>query len=324
MKYRRELIDRADEVLLNRRKKAQAYAEQMRAKLYETRPELADAERGQAESLAKAATHLLHGERSMAVAMVDRMQELDAVRKHHLRALGMSEDALDPKYACKHCADTGFVEGLPCDCYRQLLRQLSYEHSPMGSALRDQNFDNFSLHYYSAEKDGRGSSPRSRMAATLQRAKQFAEDFGSEKKSLLLIGGCGLGKTHLSSAVGGAIAERGYYVVYESAGELFSKHEAVRFGRAPDIDTTTYVSCDLLIIDDLGSEHITQLGVATLFSILNTRIIRCLSTILSTNFSLAELEEHYAKKVVSRILGDFEILRFEGTDIRTLRVMEKL
>lgn len=313
MRYRRELTDRVEQLLSERRQKAQAELEQRLAWSYEKFPQLEQLERRQADCLVHLTSLTAKGAgREAIAATVREARELADRREALLRELGLPQGYLSLQPTCGKCNDSGFVRGLPCECYFTTLRRLAYEQSPMGSALRDMTFDNFSLDYYGQP----GSQTRRMMEVNLRQARQFVEQFEQAPKSLLLMGGVGLGKTHLSSAIGGELAARGYHVIYESSSTLFAQLEAEKFGRPATQGLQDYLDCDLLIVDDLGSEFITSFVSTALFQILNGRLIRGRRTLLSTNFTLQELEEQYTQRVISRIQGEYLHLRFVGSDIR--------
>ncbi|NLT58537.1 MAG: ATP-binding protein [Clostridiales bacterium] len=317
MKYSRELIAQTDALLAERRRAAQERLDRRRDWLYGRIPELGEVERLQAEGLRRMAEAVARGAPSAAIsALLLEAQALQDRRAGLLLQHGVPEDALRLQYECPLCEDRGFVEGRPCGCYDRALRRMAYENSPMGAALRDKTFDNFSLGHYDDRPLERGGSARAMMEVNLRRCRRFAETFEQGPRSLLLQGGCGLGKTHLSAAIGNALAARGHEVVYETASALFAALEREKFGRGQGEDTGRYTTCSLLMIDDLGSEFVSPFVLSALFTVLNTRIINGLRMVLSTNFTLAELEQVYTQKILSRIMGEFEVLRFVGTDIR--------
>ena len=168
------------------------------------------------------------------------------------------------------------------------------------------------------------------MSRNLAILKNYAETFVPGKSdSFLFVGGTGLGKTHLSSSVARAVIERGAYVVYESAITLFAEYESKQFGRSSfgddeEIDTEKYTDCDLLIIDDLGCEMTNQFTLLCLYNIINTRMIRHKSTIISTNLSQNDLRKRYSDRIISRIFGEFKPLIFVGGDIREKKIRRSL
>ncbi len=315
MIVRKELQQAADRLMEQRRQRAEEELRARRDGLYRHCPKLKDLEQEQAGLLAELTALALHKRSGDPAALRARCAAIDRQRTALLEELGLQASDLSPRYACPICQDTGFVEGRPCSCYLAALRRLSYEHSPMGAALRDQTFETFDLTRYGDRPDDRfGLSPRRVMEKNLHIAKDFVASFPNGGRSLLFTGPSGLGKTHLSSAIGGELAARGFHVVYEMAPTLLQRLEDVKFGRAEPQDEERI--CDLLIVDDLGSEYITAFSTAALFSLLAERLVQSRSTIVSTNFVPAELEEAYSKKLASRLCYEYETLYFVGEDVR--------
>ncbi|MCQ2484154.1 MAG: ATP-binding protein [Clostridia bacterium] len=242
--------------------------------------------------------------------------EAQTKRKALLKANGFPEDWLDVQYTCKICEDKGSVNGLVCECYKNLLRSIEYEKLCSKLPVDKCRFDNFKLDYY---PDGAGISPRKRMESVLSYCEAYAADFSRKSRSLLLYGKTGLGKTHLSLAIAGKAVEEGYGVIYTSAQNLFNQLEREKFGRAEDRNTEqSILDCELLIIDDLGAEFNTQFTVSALYNIINCRDLEGRPTIISTNLTPEKLKDTYSDRIASRILSNYVILQFDGADIRQL------
>ncbi len=243
----------------------------------------------------------------------ERNLSLNQTRRELLVSLGYPEDYTEPRYICKNCSDTGFVGTAMCSCFRELLIKENVKSSGMGNLIEKQSFENFSLSHYDSEA-------KPLMEKNLAAAKDFAENFGKGEKNLLLIGPTGTGKTHLSTAIAKHLIERGVEVLYDSAQNIFNAFEKDKFksGYGPyEPEGTKFMECDLLIIDDLGTEFISQFTVSCLYNLLNTRINKGLATIISTNLSPSELSEKYEDRIYSRIVGaDSRILLFKGKDKR--------
>ncbi len=240
-------------------------------------------------------------------------------RRELLVANGFTEDWLDVRYTCPKCKDKGSVGGYACECYKLLLRSIEYEKLCSKLPVDKCRFDNFKLDYY---PDGAGISPRRRMESVLGYCKEYADDFSLKSPSLLLYGKTGLGKTHLSLAIAGKAVEAGYGVIYMTAQNLFNRLEREKFGRGDGENTEqSILDCDLLIIDDLGSEFSTQLTVSALYNIVNCRGLEEKPTIISTNLVPDELKNTYSDRIASRILSAYTILQFDGADIRQLKTL---
>ena len=244
-----------------------------------------------------------------------RNMELQNKRAELLKENGFTPDYTDIKFQCEKCKDQGYVNEKMCSCLKNALITKQLEASGIGQLIASQSFENFSLEMYPSEV-------REQMECLLTDLKKYAQGFESEKPNLLFVGGTGLGKTHLSTALAKAIIEKGYYVIYETATNIFSDFENDRFrdrymGEEPIC--TKYMECDLLIIDDLGTEVVTNFTVSCLYNLINTRLNKNLPIILSTNLKSEEIRRLYNDRITSRLFGDFEIKPFKGTDVRKIK-----
>jgi DNA replication protein DnaC len=267
-------------------------------------------------------------ERVAAVAALkQRHEQMRAERDALLLAKGYPANYTDVQYECDRCSDSGYLDdGRMCRCMKTKLVCANYETSGLGSLLSSQSFDNYSLDYYrNDEKTYRT------MQAVLQAMKQYAAAFSPDRidelpagGNLLLVGGTGLGKTHLSTAVAKTLLDRGYDVLYTGAIGLVAAFENARFGSSvglPDTeDLHRFYDCDLLIIDDLGTEVVNQFTVSSLYNVINTRLNLRRPTIISTNLMQDELRHRYWDRITSRLFGEFRILLFLGTDVRAQKV----
>lgn len=235
---------------------------------------------------------------------------------------GYSADYDSPQFECSLCSDTGYIGLNFCECVKKSFNINRYNSSGLGKALRNKTFDNFSLKYYSG-KSGGDFSEKENMTTTFNNCKRYAKKFSSSSDSVLMIGGTGLGKTHLSAAIAKEVLSKGYFVLYDSAQSIFDNYDAVRFGKDNKKSIKKYEEADLLIIDDLGAECRTQYTVAVFSSLLNWRIVNSKPTIISTNFTPQQIKKSYGERVYSRLMGEFLIMRFCGQDIRLLKLSEK-
>ena len=245
-----------------------------------------------------------------------RNLELVAKRRALLVTLGYPEDYTDVHYTCKACSDTGAVGTRMCTCLKEIFVKMNIESSGMGHLIDKQSFDNFDLEWYKSNED-----EYNRMSRNLKIAKNFVANFGSGKaENLLLIGTTGTGKTHISTSIAKEIISRGFDVLYDSAQNIVAAFENDRFRTSSsdrENESDKYLECDLLILDDLGSEYINQVSMAALYNLINTRRNRGLSTIISTNLSAEELAGKYEGRIYSRIVGsDYKALSFTGRDHR--------
>ena len=245
-----------------------------------------------------------------------RHAELTERRRALLDKLGIPENAGEPVYDCPVCRDTGFAGGKMCSCLKKAIVEETLVTSGLGGLVKTQSFDSFSVEYY---KD----DPLAFQAANdaLYRCRSFAESFDPESgKNLLLIGATGLGKTHLSTSVAKTVIERGFDVVYETAQNIFRDFGKQQFGRRDsdvEDETARYFDCDLLIIDDLGTELTNNFTVACLYNIIYTRLNGKKPMIINTNLAQKELRQRYEDRITSRLFGEFDPLFFTGKDVRS-------
>lgn len=237
-------------------------------------------------------------------------------RAEFLEENGIPADYSDVKYECEICSDNGFVGIDMCVCMKKRLIFAGYESSGIGALIRTKTFDNFNP---SLQKDVRASESLSFYKDIL---KKYAATFEEGAQSLLFIGQTGLGKTHLSTALAGEIIGRGYDVVFETAQNMFSDFEFERFNRPynsgadDESRIEKYFDCDLLIIDDLGTEMSNQFTVSCLYNVINTRLNRGKTIIINTNLTRDELNKRYQDRIASRLFGEFNPIMFFGHDVR--------
>ena len=275
--------------------------------------------------------------KSMAVAMqtafrkgTDAREAMEAVKqanlalqeeKQQLIAANFAPGWLDETPICPKCGGSGYIGTFMCQCLRELCRQ---EQEKEIALLADpgQHFGAFRLDYYSDRPDPKtGISPRAIMARGFDICREYAQNFSPASGNLLFNGGTGLGKTFLSACIAREVATQGYSVAYETASHLFAKLEKHRFH--PDEETAMEMKrlndCDLMIIDDLGTELPGQFVTAALYSLLNDRLLAGKPMVVSTNLNMAEVGQRYSPQIRSRLEGSFQLLPFVGQDIRVLK-----
>ena len=249
---------------------------------------------------------------------------LQEERRLLLEGLGLPADCLEGKPACSLCGDTGWREGRMCRCLKSYCAREQQKELSRMLDLGNQSFETFSLEWYDqAEDPALGVSPRENMDWIFRTCKRYAEVFGPGSGNLLLTGEPGLGKTFLSAAIAREVSAGGFSVVYDTAVHIFDRFEARKFGRelgeAVEADVDRVMDCDLLILDDLGTELTTPFVQSALYGIVNGRIVDRRATILSTNLKLDELARRYTPQIVSRMEGEYQVLPFFGEDIRRLK-----
>lgn len=265
----------------------------------------------------------LKNDRAALDAINAENAELRAKKAALLVAAGYPADYTEVKYECVKCGDTGAVGTSMCECMRKKLVAAGFESSGMSDLIARQSFENFDLSYY--KNDAKAYEIMTKIYGIL---KRYAEDFDPNSSgNVALFGKTGLGKTHLSSAVAGKVIERGYDVYYTGATNMFADFEVKRFGSAASYgaegDVDKYFLCDLLIIDDLGVEVNNQFTTSCLYDVINTRLNKRRATIISTNLSQDEFKKRYWDRITSRIVGEFAVLPFMGTDIRAQKLAVK-
>lgn len=225
-------------------------------------------------------------------------------------------DYLELHYRCSQCKDTGFISNNKCICYKQKLVELYYENSDLKEILKKNNFENFNIELYSSRKTGNEPiSPRKNIEDITSKSWNFIENFSSSNENLLFLGNPGTGKTFLSNCVAKELLDRGYLVIYRTAETLIHDLKHIRFNN-DDVLEDLLLNCDLLIIDDLGSEQITDFSKTELFNLLNRRLLKKNKMLISTNYDLEDLLKIYSERISSRLLGEFTLCSFFGEDIR--------
>lgn len=229
-------------------------------------------------------------------------------------------------YSCDVCKDTGFADGEKCKCFLARLTKELYKRSNLSESMKNHTFDDFSLDYYSDVPHGNGISDRMRAEKALRESKLFCKNPAEYEKNILFFGSSGLGKTFLSSCIAHELIEKGYSVVYIRSSRLFSMLEAKKFGKKTD-DTMYEIlesvyDCDLLVVDDLGTEIPSKYNASFLYDIVNDRILTSKKMILNSNLSMEELSRLYTPRFISRLFESFFALKLTGTDIRRQKQYE--
>ena len=261
-------------------------------------------------------------------AIRERNEALQGARLNVLDELGVRESELEVPPACLKCGDTGWADGQMCACLKELCGQEQMKALTALLNLTDeQDFDRLRLDVYSDQPwQGQARSPRENMSRIVEVCRGYARQFpGFPLKNLLFSGGTGLGKTFLSGCIAREVSRRGYSVVYDTAISLFAAFETRRFardageGRQARDDARRYLSCDLLILDDLGSEFTSPLTQSSLYEVVNSRLQSGRHTIISTNLSMEQIAGRYSPQLTSRIGGLYRELTFYGDDLRLTR-----
>ena len=257
----------------------------------------------------------------------DPKAAMDAVRERNLAlqlerreliAANFEEGFLDDAPICETCGGTGYIGSNMCECLAELCRQEQKKELTFLSAGQER-FDQFRLDYYPDRVDPKwGVSIRTLMEKTYQTCRKYAFSFSEKSGNLLFSGDTGLGKTFLSACIARTVADSGYSVVYESAAHLFNKLERAKFDPTEENrrEAAKYTLCDLLIVDDLGTEMSSQFVTAALYTLINDRLLERKATIISTNLTIEDLTRRYSAQIVSRLRGSYTRVPFLGDDIR--------
>ena len=262
--------------------------------------------------------NLLNGDDAALSSMHDEITELLQKKKALLTEAGFPEDYLEPIYQCAACKDTGYVgeSGFPkekCQCMKQKEIALLYEQSYIREVISQENFDTLSFAYYQGED-------LQRFEKAVEISKNFIQNFEQDYRNLFFYGTVGTGKSFLSGCIANELIQKGHYVVYFSSIGLFEALARYTFaseekGTLYDMQNDIY-ACDLLIIDDLGTELTNSFVSTQLFNCLNERHLRHKATVISTNLSLEALRDRYSDRVFSRITGNYTLCKLSGPDIR--------
>lgn len=326
MGYNKNNFKRIREEYETKAFRAEEEADARREEVYAALPELRELDGRLSQFGLRIMKAALSGENTeeRVAALREENERIRLLRARLLEKNGFPTDYCDPHYACEQCKDTGYCGIKMCSCMRRSLIAAGMESSGLSALMEQQSFENFSLKYY-----GGNAEELRRMTDTLARLRSYANEFAIETdkpmpRSWLFLGGTGLGKTHLSTAIAKVVIERGYDVYYNSAVGMISDFESKRFGNGMAVtgsdDTARYIDCDLLIIDDLGTEVVNQFTVSCLYYVINTRLNLRRPMIISTNLLPAELRKVYSDRIFSRLTGEFQIAPFYGTDIRKQRL----
>ena len=330
MSYSPNVLRRAQARLSQRREERQARQEALRRQVYAQLPRVAEIDRLLRRTMAQVIAAALRegGDPTAEVADIRRKnQALQQERSELLTGHGFPADALDDKPLCAKCGDSGWVGSDMCDCLKVLCTQEQIKELSQLLDLGEQSFDTFDLGFYSPEAwPAWGRSPRENMEKVLKICRDYAQNFGRYYfNNLFLSGSTGLGKTFLSACIARTVSENGFSVVYDTAVNVLAKFEDQKFsrdaeeGREARGETRRYLNCDLLILDDLGSEMTTPFVQSALYQLVNSRLTAEKRTVISSNLTMDDVRGRYSPQIASRLEGEYRVLPFFGEDIRLQR-----
>ena len=323
MAYSLEVVKRAKARLAQAKEDRESENRQHLAEAYKRVPRIREIDLELRRTMAKAAqAAFLQGSDGRELLEKVRIENLELQQERAILAMeNFEEGFLDETPICDNCGGSGYVGSQMCECLQELCRQEQKKEISILSGSRE-TFNQFNLDYYPDRIDPKyGASPRVIMERVLGICRRYAMTFAPSSGNLLFVGGTGLGKTFLSACIARAVADRGYSVVYETASHLFSKLEQAKFSPSEESrrEAAKFTDCDLLIIDDLGTEMPGQFVTAALYSLLNDRILMGKPMVISTNLNVDEMSRRYSPQIASRLHGGFQRLTFVGEDIRVLK-----
>lgn len=326
MSYDKEIYDEVSRLFALKRSRSKNRLRARKQEVYSKLPRIKTIESelsGLGISVARA---VLSGSKDVTLLIEGLRQRSLSLRREQellLASAGFDKNYLFPEVECDTCLDEGYVDGKMCACFKKALGKALYGKLNSRSPLSLASFETFKLSFYPEEKEpGTHVTQRDRMREIFGYCKSYAKDLCPDSPSLYMTGATGLGKTHLSLAIAGAAIEKGMNVLYNSWQNLLSDLEREKFGQS-EIDAggdtmSALLSCDLLILDDVGTEFQNSFGVSALYHVINTRMNAKKPTIISSNLTPKEIRERYGERVMSRLTGEYILLRFAGNDIRQI------
>ena len=323
MAYSAEVVKKARARLAQAKEDRESENRQHLAVAYARVPRIREIDIQLRKTMAQAAqAAFLQGSDGRELLEKAKRENLELQQERAILAMeNFEEGYLDDSPICDKCAGSGYIGSNMCECLTELCRQEQKKEVSVLSGSREA-FNQFRLDYYPDRIDPKyGASPRTIMERNLKICRTYALTFAPSTGNLLFVGGTGLGKTFLSACIARAVADRGYSVVYESAGHLFGKLEQAKFSPTEEVrrETARFADCDLLILDDLGTEMPGQFVTAAFYTLLNDRILTGKPMVVSTNLNIDEAARRYSPQIASRLQGSFQGLTFVGEDIRVLK-----
>ncbi len=287
---------------------------------YQQAPRLKEIDTAIAETSVRQAKKLLDGDDSALADLKKLLDDYRIERRQLLAGLGCPPDYFTPVYTCPDCKDTGYINGKQCHCFKQAVIDALYAQSNLRTVLERENFSAFSLNYYSKEmrNPATGLSAYETALRAFEECRHFIDTFGQKPNNLFFYGDTGVGKTFLSNCIAKELIDKGYSVIYFTAFQLFDILSKGVFDKDSDAIAAhqNIFDCDLLIVDDLGTELSNVFTTSQLFLCVNERILRQKSTIISTNLNMGQLAEIYSERTLSRISSNYTVLKLFGDDIR--------
>jgi len=323
MAYSAEVVARARARLAEAREDRESENRQHLAQAYEQVPRIREIDMLLRRTMALTARLVFSSGADARDAMEQVKEQNLALQREreYLILENFEEGFLDDSPVCECCGGLGYVGANMCECLRELCRQEQKKEISVLTGGKE-SFSQFRLDYYSDQySPAIKTSPRAIMDRNFKICRSYAQQFSMNAGNLLFNGGTGVGKTFLSACIARVVADKGYSVVYETSARLFSKLEQARFNGNEENrrEAEKFTACDLLILDDLGTEMPGQFVTAALYSLVNDRLIAGKPMVISTNLNIEEMGRRYSPQIASRMEGSFQLLPFIGEDIRVLK-----
>ena len=323
MAYSKEVVQRARARLAQAKEDRESENRQHLAEAYDRVPRLRQIDILLRRTMAMAAQAVFASGGDVQAAMAEAKAQNQALQQERawLIDANFEEGFLDETPICDRCGGTGYIGSTMCECLAELCRQEQKKELTLLSGGKE-SFNQFRLDYYPDRVDPKlGVSPRAIMERNLRTCRTYTATFSQNSGNLLFNGGTGLGKTFLSACIARGVADKSFSVIYETATHLFNKLEQAKFNPTEETrqEAAKFTACDLLIVDDLGTEMPGQFVTAALYSLLNDRLLAGKPMIISTNLNVDEIHRRYSPQIASRLQGSFHQLIFLGEDIRILK-----
>ena len=307
-------INSIKQIYDERQMKRHHLIEERKKEIYKVIPEYREIENRIASESVRLGIESLSGKGS-GENLKEIIEDLKRKKDLLLTGAGYSINYLNPPYICPYCNDTGYIGSEKCHCFRQLLLDYTYKDSYADMLVKEDTFENVSHEYHTGEE-------LTAFINAENASKDLVDNFEYEHKNILFKGTAGTGKSFLSNCIANALIKKGYSVIYFSSASLFDKISSYIFSRDKsfmDDPTKDICNCDLLVIDDLGSEFTNQFVISELFSIINERLLRNKSTVISTNLDFKDIHQRYSERIFSRLYANYDIFDLRGNDIRVYK-----
>jgi DNA replication protein DnaC len=323
--YNSKITDEAIKILKNRRINAQTENKSHFDEVHMTVPEISKITKELAQTSVKLMQLMrdFTGQEREKRFQDLRMMNLDFQNKleNLLLQNNYPKDFLDIQYYCKKCNDTGYIDGVICQCLQELFAEIALKELSKVSQSGNCSFQNFNLNFYKGQKSPNGKDAFEMMRNNFEYCKKYAETFSENSKSLFMVGLTGLGKTHLSLAIANVVVKKNFNTICSSIVDILRNIENQHFSKTKSENDILkdILTADFLIMDDLGTEFKTEFTESTLYNIINTRINEHKPTIISTNLTIEEIQNRYNTRITSRLLFNYHMLPFVGADVRQLK-----